>query len=34
MSDVFLVFTQRQSPGGEGPLERSVALKVTRLFGF
>lgn len=34
MSDVFLVFTQRQSPGGDGPLERSVALKVTRLFGF
>jgi len=35
MSDVFLIFTQRQSPGGEGgPLERSVALKVTRLFGF
>lgn len=34
MSDVFLVFTQRQTPGGDGPLERSVALKVTRLFGF
>lgn len=34
MSDVYLIFTQRQSQGGEGPLERSVALKVTRLFGF
>lgn len=34
MSDVYLILTQRQTPGGDGPLERSVALKVTRLFGF
>ena len=34
MSDVFLIFTQRHRTGIDGPQERSVALKVTRLVGF
>jgi len=34
MSDVFLIFTQRHRTGLDGPQERSVALKVTRLVGF
>ena len=34
MSDVFLIFTQRNRAGMDGPQERSVALKVTRLVGF
>jgi hypothetical protein len=34
MSDVFLIFTQRNRAGMDGPQERSVALKVTRLMAF
>jgi hypothetical protein len=34
MSDVFLIFTQRNRAGMDGPQERSVALKVTRLTAF
>lgn len=34
MSDVFLIFTQRNRTGMDGPQERSVALKVTRLLAF
>ncbi|TVR59254.1 MAG: hypothetical protein EA422_15300 [Gemmatimonadales bacterium] len=34
MSDVFLIFTQRHRSGMDGPQERSVALKVTRLVAF
>ncbi len=34
MSDVFLIFTDRRRAGMDGPQERSVALKVTRLVAF
>lgn len=34
MSDVFLIFTDRRRTGMDGPQERSVALKVTRLVAF